>query len=201
MASREIKTKLTLDGEQKVKSAMKDSANAIKVLNSEMKVADAQFKATGDAQEHNAEKARILREQIEEQKKAVEAAEQALEAMRAKGVEPNNQAFQRWQTSLNSAKARLIGMQADLSGVESDINSLSDSMADGETEAENYGGALASINSQVSFETVIRAVDNVRRRLGVGPDARRGPVGRRSVHRGRDIRHLDNRAAAVALRG
>lgn len=165
MASREIKTKLTLDGEQKFKSAMKDSANAIKVLNSEMKVADAQFKATGDAQEHNAEKARILREQIEEQKKAVEAAEQALEAMRAKGVEPNNQAFQRWQTSLNSAKARLIGMQADLSGVESDINGLSDSMADGEAEAENYGGALASINSQVSFETVIRAVDNVRDRI------------------------------------
>ena len=71
--ARDIKTRFVLEGEQKFKSAMKDSANAIKVLNSEEKLAKAQFQQTGDAQKYAAQQAEILKQKIEEQKAAVAA--------------------------------------------------------------------------------------------------------------------------------
>lgn len=67
--AREIKTRFVLEGEQKFKSAMKDAANAMKVLNSEQKLAKAQFKATGDSQKYAAQQADILKRKIEEQRK------------------------------------------------------------------------------------------------------------------------------------
>ena len=65
MATREIKTRFKLEGEQEFKRAMSDAANATKVLDSEMKLAKAQFEQTGDAEAYAAEQARILKEKIE----------------------------------------------------------------------------------------------------------------------------------------
>ena len=161
MAGREIKTKLTLEGEKQYRSAMREAASAIKVLDSELKVVEAQFKATGDAQELNSEKARILKEQIDEQKKAVEAAEKALSEMKARGVDPSSRAFKSWQTSLNNAKAKMLEMQSSLNGVEGDINGVSDTFADGAADVDSYGDALQSINSQVSFKSVADAADQL----------------------------------------
>ena len=61
MATREIKTRFALEGEQKYKSTMKDAANAVKVLNSQQKLAKAQFQQTGDAEKYNAQQAEILK--------------------------------------------------------------------------------------------------------------------------------------------
>ena len=61
MAEREIKTRFKLDGEQQFKTAMNDAAAAIKVLDSEQKLAQAQFKATGDAEAFATEQTRILK--------------------------------------------------------------------------------------------------------------------------------------------
>ena len=60
MATREIKTRFRLEGESEYRRAMKESADAVKVLASEQKLAAAEFEATGDAQEYAAETARIL---------------------------------------------------------------------------------------------------------------------------------------------
>ena len=90
MATREIKTRFALEGEQKYKSTMKDAANAVKVLNSQQKLAKAQFQQTGDAEKYNAQQAEILKKKIEEQKKAVEAAEQAIKALTENGVAQNS---------------------------------------------------------------------------------------------------------------
>ena len=78
MATREIKTRFALEGEQKYKSTMKDAANAVKVLNSQQKLAKAQFQQTGDAEKYNAQQAEILKKKIEEQMRR-EQAEQARE--------------------------------------------------------------------------------------------------------------------------
>ena len=51
MPTRDIKTRFKLEGEQEFKRAMSDAASAVKVLNSEEKLAKAQFEATGDAQQ------------------------------------------------------------------------------------------------------------------------------------------------------
>ena len=75
MAKHEIKTRLSMEGEQQYRSAMKEAANSIKVLDSELKLAESQFKKTGDAQEYLTKKSEILQKQIAAQKEAVAAAE------------------------------------------------------------------------------------------------------------------------------
>ena len=69
MAAHEIKTRFKLEGEQEYKRTMTDAANAIKVLNSEQKLAAAEFENSGDAQQYAATQARILKEQIANQQK------------------------------------------------------------------------------------------------------------------------------------
>ena len=71
----DIKTRFSLEGEQQFKSAMTNAANAIKVLNSEQKLAKAQFQNTGDAERYAAQQATILQQKIEQQRGAVKAAE------------------------------------------------------------------------------------------------------------------------------
>ena len=48
MARRDISARIKLEGEQQFQNAMRDASNAIKVLNSEQKLAQAQFEATGN---------------------------------------------------------------------------------------------------------------------------------------------------------
>ena len=86
MATREIKTRFALEGEQKFKSAMKESANAIKLLNAQEKLAKAQFQQTGDAEKYVASQTQLMKQKIEEQKGAVAAAEQAIKSLTDNGI-------------------------------------------------------------------------------------------------------------------
>ena len=111
MAEREIKTRVVLEGEQQFRQAMTNSANAVKALNAEEKAAEAQFKATGDAQALNAEKSRILNEKLEEQKKAVEAAQKAVKQLTEQGFEKNSRVMQQWRTKLANAQTALANTE------------------------------------------------------------------------------------------
>ena len=82
----DIKTRFSLEGEQQYRSAMTNAANAIRVLNSEQKLAAAQFKNTGDAEKYAADQARILQEKIKQQQQAVKAAQAAMKELADKGV-------------------------------------------------------------------------------------------------------------------
>ena len=151
----EIKTKLTIDGEQQFKRAMDDAASAMKELNSEQKLAAAEFKATGDAETYAAERARILKEKIAEQQKVVDAAEDALKQMREKGVQPNNRAYIRMQTNVNDAKASLINM-------ENKLGEVTGGLREGAGEAGNYNEALQTIGNGVTLQGAIDAISGVR---------------------------------------
>ena len=130
----EVSTRLVLQGEQEFRKGMTDAANAIKVLDSEQRLAQAQFEATGDAQQYAAEKARILREKIAEQKKAVAEAQKAVEQLTQDGVDPNNKAMQEWRTKLNNANTKLYRMQNELSGVGDELQELNNAKFDGAIE-------------------------------------------------------------------
>lgn len=160
-AKREIKTTLKLEGEQEYRRQMSDAAGAIKTLNSEQKLAEAQFKRTGDEQEYAASKAEILRKKIEEQKKAVAAAEAAVKELTANGVKPNDKAMLTWQTKLNNAKTSLVNMETQLDNTEKELGQQETALKDAGTEAGNFGGALDSLDRQVTLENVAKAIDAV----------------------------------------
>lgn len=165
MAEREIKTRFRLEGESEYRRAMKESADAIKVLASEQKVAAAEFEATGDAQEYAAETARILKDQIREQERAVQAAQQAVERLKAAGVDPADKSMQQWNTRLNTAKARLLGMQTQLGMANTDLQENKGKLDESEGSAKGFGDALDRIGKNIDFTATITAIDNVKEKI------------------------------------
>ena len=150
----DIKSRFKIEGEQQYRSAMSNAAAAIKVLNSEQKLAKAQFQNTGNAEKYAAQQADILKKKIEQQKTAVKAAEQALKQLADHGVSENSRQFQQWQVKLNSAKTSLAQMQSELK----DVNS---SMEETTSVADQTSTAIASIGTKVSFDAVITGINSV----------------------------------------
>lgn len=165
MAEREIKTRFRLEGESEYRRAMKESADAIKVLASEQKLAAAEFEATGDAQEYAAETARILKDQIREQERAVQAAQQAVEKLKAAGVDPADKSMQQWNQRLNTAKTRLLNMQTQLGKANTDLQENKGKLDESEGSAKGFGDQLDRIGKNIDFTATITAIDNVKEKI------------------------------------
>ena len=148
MPNHEIKTRFRLEGEQQYSAAMKDAAAAQKVLNAEMKLAEATFANTGDAQEYAADSARILRDQINEQKKAVDAAEQAMKQLGTR-TDENKGVFDKWQLKLIGAKTHLTQLQTKLTNTQEEF---------GKTDEKAKETDLAK---GINFQNTIQAIDNI----------------------------------------
>lgn len=161
MATREIKTRFKLEGEQEYKRAMTDAANAIKVLNSEEKLAKAQFEATGDAQQYAADQARILKEQIENQKRAVKAAEDALANLTKNGVDKNSKQVQTWRTKLNNAKTALYNMQSRLDKVGTELDEETEAFEGTDKAGQDMQSTMEEVAKGINLQNVITAIDNV----------------------------------------
>lgn len=161
MPSREIKTRFVLEGEQEYKRTMSDAANAIKTLNSEQKLAKAEFEATGDAQQYAADQARILKEQIEQQRRAVAAAEDAIKKLTENGVDKNSKQMQTWRTKLNNAKTSLTQMKTRLDKVEGELGEETTAFGKAETSATEYQSEIEKVNKGIDFQNTITAIDNI----------------------------------------
>ena len=73
-----ISVRLSVDGEQKFKKAMKDAAKSVNDVDSRLKRATAEFKKNGDAQKLMQTRTKTLNEEIKRQTQIVEALEDAL---------------------------------------------------------------------------------------------------------------------------
>lgn len=158
MAKGEIKTKLTLEGEAEYKRQMQEAANAVKVLDSEQKLAAAQFRNTGDAQQYAADQARILNEKMQAQQKAVDAARTALEQLKAKGVDPSDKAYQEWTKRLNNASTSLTNMKTDLDNVQTGMGNVTGAAGD-------LDNTMTVIDPETRFQNTLHAIEGMRDRL------------------------------------
>lgn len=158
---RDIKTRIVLEGEQQYRAAMRDAASANKTLASEMKLAKAQFDATGDAQQYAADQARILKEQIQNQKRAVEAAEKAIRDLTELGVDKNADQVQKWRTKLNNAKTSLVNMESQLNKVGTELGEEQTEFGNTETAAQNFGDKMDQVSKAVTMQAAIEAIDRV----------------------------------------
>lgn len=156
--ARDIVTRFKLEGEAEYRRAMQDAANSVKVLDSELKLADAQFKATGDAEQYVAEQTRILQEEIQAQKGAVAAAEQAMKALADNGVSKNDRTYQTWAKRLNDAKTNLTNLETKLGNVDESLDT-STKKADATSEA------IQGIGANVNYEVIKEAIRDVTRTI------------------------------------
>ncbi len=157
----ELKTRIVLEGEAAYTRAMSQAASEIRVLNAEQRLAEAQFKQTGDAQAHAAEQARILKDQIAAQKRAVEAAEQAIQDLTEQGVKPNETAMQKWRTKLANARTYLTRLQTKLDNVDTDLQEDAKEFEKSGKAAEGYQESLQKIGGTIDTQAAISAINTI----------------------------------------
>ena len=155
----DMKARFGLEGDQKFRQGMKEAANAIKVLNSEQKLAKATFKQTGDAQKYAAQQAEILKKKIEEQKKAIKAAEDAIKTMTNNGIKENDRVMQQWQTKLNDARTSLTNMETEL-------QQLTDTSQEAAQGTEQLGDSLEHLDKTASIQAVTNALNGMANTIG-----------------------------------
>lgn len=113
MPVRDIRTRLSLDGEKEFKDALADARREMRVMGSELKLAAAEFQATGDQQGFMAQKSRILGEQIAKQEEIVRSLEERLEYSR-EHYKDNTRQIDDYAIQLNNARRALIQMRGEL---------------------------------------------------------------------------------------
>lgn len=134
MATRSIKTKIELDGEQNYKKALSDINAGLKVLSSEMKLASAQFADNADSVEALTSKGDILERQILSQKEKIDTLRKVLDASAAAYGEADSKTS-KWKVSLNNA-------EADLAKMERDLNANTEALKKASEGAESYGDSV-----------------------------------------------------------
>lgn len=104
MATRTVKARVELDGEKQYKQALAELNQGNKVLASEMKKLQAEYKGNAESTEFLTKKGDLLQRQLQQQKDKVEKLKEALQASAEKYGESSRQT-QDWIIKLNNAEA------------------------------------------------------------------------------------------------
>ena len=131
---KQVKTKISFDGEADYKKVVADINSNLKTLNSEMKLVTAEYKANGASVETLKAKQETLQKVYAEQKAKVEATEKALERCRKETGE-NSDASKKLEQQLNYQKAALVGTEGELKKTATELDNV-------EKEADETGKAL-----------------------------------------------------------
>jgi len=136
------------------KSGIQQGTQILKGLNSEMKAAEAEFKATGNAEQLMANKTKTLNSQIQVQKGIVDQAKTALQQMTDAGVDPADKAYQSMYATMMKAQAGMYEAQAALNG-------LNTSAQEAATGADKLTSSVNGIGKKISLDQVISGIGSI----------------------------------------
>ena len=154
MAGKEdqIKTEIAVDGEQEYKKACKEIDASLKAIASEMKVVSATFEGNADSIEAMTAKQDVLNKRLEEQKKAVAAAEEQLEKYRAANM-GNTEAAKKLENSLNYAQAAMIKTENELSRLAAATEKSKSASEQYRVAAAEIDGTLSDLSAELKMVT------------------------------------------------
>lgn len=150
MPTREIKTTLTLDGEQQFTNALKAAERNLRVMGTSLKAAGTEFERTGDKQEYLTTKSKTLRDEIEQQEKIIEALGERIK-FSADNYGEADKRTDEYRIKLNHATASLNRMRKQLEETD--------------REAEELGRDSARVGRQIS-DGIDDAAQGATRSLG-----------------------------------
>ena len=165
MAVREIKTRLSVDGEQAFKRAITDANTSLKNMGTQLTLAAAQFKKDGDAMKFMESRSKTLKSEISQQQQIVKALEKALEDS-TKAYGANSTKTEKWEAELNRAKAKLIGLQTELNNNENGLDKNGKAFDDATGKAADFQATVSNIGRNVSFTTVTGGLDKITSKFG-----------------------------------
>lgn len=177
-----IGVKMKVDGETSFNKAMRDAAKNTKALDAELKLAQAQFKQSGDAEKLMADRGKILNEQLGEQEKAVKTAKDMLAQLAKAGYEQNSTKVLEWRKKLAQAEQSVLEINSaidnnakGLDAAGKKYDSLGESMQsvamDAETAKANLSsvdgmasslyGSLSTIGSELGWEGLSKGIQGI----------------------------------------
>lgn len=161
--AREIKTTISLDGEQKFKQSLSAATREMRVMESELKAVSAAYEANGDAAQFYASKQANLRSQISQQREIINALERAVEDA-AKAYGESSSQVDGYAIRLNNARTRMARLQKELDATDREVEELGrDSVRAGRQLEQGIGdGAEAAENSVKSLlQTMQQDIKNI----------------------------------------
>lgn len=123
MATREIKTTISLDGEQSFKKALASATGEMRVLESELKAVSAAYDVNGNSAQFFAAKQQNLRSQISQQREIVQSLERAVEDAAQAYGESSSQ-VDGYAIRLNNARARMSRLEKELEATDREVEEL-----------------------------------------------------------------------------
>lgn len=152
--------KLSVDGLGEFKRDMSSAKDAVKTLGSEVKLAESEFRKSGDAQTYAQQKTDALTKSIDEQKKVVDAANKGLKAA-TEAYGANSKQANEWKRSLNYAKAELNGLDKKLQ----DVRDGTDKLLKSTKNASQATSELGRTANGVTFNIYGHSLDTITGKL------------------------------------
>ncbi len=140
--ARDISVELSVEGEREFNRQLKEAQSAVKVLGSELKASEAQFKGGEDAQERYANRTRILGDQIEQERIIIERLAKAVETA-GNEFGQTDAKTDKYRIALNRARENVAKMEKALSEAEEEMEDLGDESKSAGRKLENGIGDAA----------------------------------------------------------
>lgn len=141
MATREIRTLVSLDGEKEFQNELKAAGRELRVLGSELKNAAAEFENTGNKQDFLTKKSAILKKELTQQEKVVKELEKAAKLMADHFGEGSKEADE-YAIQLNTARTKAEKMRKELTRTERELADVGNEMDDATKDTKQLANAL-----------------------------------------------------------
>ena len=170
-----VTTKLEVEYSQ-FKKGLAEAQASVKTLDAELKLSEAQFKASGDAEKYFSEQADLLKQKLNAQKDAAKAAEEMFLNLGKRGVAPTSTEYQRMAQRMLNAQAAVASTQAQLNSLDTKQKAAASSAKDLATEVggigknvslQNISDGLSKITSGMerAYRTAVRFGKTVMRSM------------------------------------
>ena len=150
----DVSVRMGVSGIGQFKQAMNDAQNSVRTIDAALKKNEAQFKATGNAQDYLGQKTDLLKQKLNSQKTAAANASQALAQMAQNGVDPASREYQKLAQSLLNAETAVIETQTQ-------IQNLGTQEEEATGKTEKLEASLQGLNKKVSLQQVIHGIDSI----------------------------------------
>lgn len=146
------------------KSGINDAKASVKALDAELARNEAQFKATGNAEQYMNDKTRLLNMQMSAQKVEIQNLEKVLKAMKDSGISPTSAAYQKMQTQLSNAQTKLLNMSVEL-------NKVATGEQKAATDADKMSTNMKKIGKGVAWDNITNGISKITSTLESGARA------------------------------
>lgn len=155
--ARDISVELSVEGEREFNRQLKEAQSAVKVLGSELKASEAQFKGGEDAQERYANRTRILGDQIEQERIIIERLAKAVETA-GNEFGQTDAKTDKYRIALNRARENVAKMQKQLEETDREMEELGrDSVRVGRQLEDGVGESAQKASDDIS--KMVRALE------------------------------------------